>query len=92
MGDDDAEGAGAEGEGDLMDKKQVGPLPCPLCGSPDIAVRDHGVECRGCNLWLGAGTAAERRWRALHGGDQRRLSDGWIVEVWNARAALGLKG
>jgi hypothetical protein len=47
--------------------------PCPLCGSSDLSLRDYGIECRNCGLWLGDGT---------------RLQEvlGALPEAWNSRA------
>lgn len=46
-------------------------LPCPLCGAHPI-VKDWGIECRGCGLWLAIG--------------DRTYKLGGTVRVWNSRA------
>lgn len=59
--------------------------PCPLCGSDNVKADKHGVECRECGLWYGAGFNAVERWRKLRGDPNLPTEDGWIEEVWNHR-------
>lgn len=61
--------------------------PCPLCGSQDIYYeKNHGIECRRCGLWLGAGTKAWKRYRDLHGDKCLEGEPRWLEDVWNNRS------
>lgn len=56
----------------------VGPLSCPFCGSDNLRVCDHGIECRNCGVWMGDGT-------------QCRIIGKTVLEAWNHRANAALK-
>lgn len=54
-----------------------GLLPCPFCGSDDLRVCEHGIECRNCGVWMGDGT-------------QCRTIGTSVIDAWNKRANTGL--
>jgi len=56
----------------------VGPLPCPFCGSENLQVCDHGIECRNCGVWMGDGT-------------QCRTIGKTVLDAWNHRANAPLE-
>lgn len=58
---------------------RVGPLPCPFCGSDNLRVCDHGIECRNCGVWMGDGT-------------QCRNIGKTVLDAWNHRANATLHG
>jgi hypothetical protein len=74
----------AREEGSKMKAK-----PCPLCGAIDPRVEQHGIACRLCGLWFGAGSGAVDLWRDLHCDSNRVVpkDTSWLVETWNHRAA-----
>ena len=59
---------------DSEDPKISDLKPCPLCGSDDLNIKNYGIECYNCGLWLGEGTQVMRL-----GGKEK---------VWNTRAVL----
>lgn len=52
--------------------------PCPLCGSDDLRIEAHGIECRHCGLWYGYGLKAIER--------------GGLLKSWNTRKEEKLRG
>jgi len=59
--------------------------PCPMCGSTNLGISDHGVDCRKCGLWYGAGGCSLERWRKFRGNSMKPVEPGWIIESWNIR-------
>ena len=51
--------------------KPVKLLPCPFCGSENLADKKFGISCRKCGVWMGAGGLAD--------------SYGGYKETWNMR-------